>query len=276
MAILVTGATGNVGRLVVDELLAAGAHVRALTNNPARAALPAEVEVFDGYIGRPETLLPALDGIEVMYLAPLPKTVREVVRLAREAEVRRIVDLSSSEADAEAAGDPSQWHYYAVEHAVEHSGIEWTHLRPGEFMTNLLGWADQIRATGVVRAPYANSANTYIALEDIAAVAARVLLEEGHTGKKYLLSGPENLKRIELARLIGEAIGREVSFEEQPHEEALAEMTQSMGDFASWYLDGMAQLVGYQMVPAPTVQAITGRPGMTFSQWATKYASHFR
>jgi uncharacterized protein YbjT (DUF2867 family) len=96
------------------------------------------------------------------------------------------------------------------------------------------------------------------------------------TGKKYLLSGPENLKRIELARLIGEAIGREVSFEEQPHEEALAEMTQSMGDFASWYLDGMAQLVGYQMVPAPTVQAITGRPGMTFSQWATKYASHFR
>jgi uncharacterized protein YbjT (DUF2867 family) len=180
MAILVTGATGNVGRLVVDELLAAGAHVRALTNNPARAALPAEVEVFDGYIGRPETLLPALDGIEVMYLAPLPKTVREVVRLAREAEVRRIVDLSSSEADAEAAGDPSQWHYYAVEHAVEHSGIEWTHLRPGEFMTNLLGWADQIRATGVVRAPYANSANTYIALEDIAAVAARVLLEEGH------------------------------------------------------------------------------------------------
>ena len=105
MTILVTGATGNVGRLVVDCLLAAGAkQIRALTNNPKKAALPAEVEVVEGYLGRLETLPAALEGVERMYLAPLPKTVRNIVRLAKEAGVRRIVDLSSSDADNEAAG----------------------------------------------------------------------------------------------------------------------------------------------------------------------------
>ncbi len=96
MTILVTGATGNVGRLVVDHLLAAGAQVRALTNNPKKAALPAEVEVVEGYLGRVETLPAALAGVERMYLAPLPGTVREVVRLAKDAGVQHIVDLSSS------------------------------------------------------------------------------------------------------------------------------------------------------------------------------------
>ena len=75
MTILVTGATGNVGRLVVDRLLAMGATgVRALTNDPEKAALPAEVEVVEGYIGRPQTVPAALGGVERMYLAPLPET----------------------------------------------------------------------------------------------------------------------------------------------------------------------------------------------------------
>src|ERR1044071_9923146 len=95
MTILVTGATGNVGRLVVDQLVAAGGYplgaVRALTNNPRKAALPAEVEVVEGYLGRIETLPAALKGVEVLYLAPLPRTVREVVRLAKAAGVQRLV-----------------------------------------------------------------------------------------------------------------------------------------------------------------------------------------
>lgn len=276
MTILVTGATGNVGRLVADHLLAAGAKVRALTNNPAKAALPAEVEVVEGYLGRIETLPAALAGVERMYLAPLPHTVRDVVGLAQAAGVQRIVALSSSDADYEAAGDPSHWHYYAVEKAVEDSGIAWTHLRPGEFMTNTLGWADQIRATGVVRAAYGNAATTVIDLDDIAAVAARVLIEDGHAGQKYLLSGPEAVKRAELVRLIGVAIGRELRFEEQPHDEALAELSQSMGEYAAVYLDAMAYMVDHPQTPVATVAAITGRPATTFAAWAVKHAAAFR
>ena len=275
--ILVTGATGNVGRLVVDRLLEAGAtNVRALTNNPTKAALPAGVNVVEGYLGRLETMPPALEGIEVLYLAPLPHTAPQVLDLAKKAGVRRVVDLSSSEADMEAAGDPSGWHYYAVEKAVEESGLPWTHLRPGEFMTNTFGWAEQIRSTGVVRAAYGEAATTVIDLGDIAAVAARVLLEDGHVGRKYLMSGPEAVKRRELVRLIGVAIGRDVRFEEQTYDEALADLSATMGEYAAWYLDAMDRLIEHPQEPAPTVEEITGRPGTTFAEWAVRNAAAFR
>jgi uncharacterized protein YbjT (DUF2867 family) len=168
LTILVTGATGNVGRLVMDRLLKKGATgVRALTNNPQKAALSAEVEVSEGYIGRPETVPAALGGVQKMYLAPAPETAWEVVAMAEDAGVERIVDLAGY-----------GW-WRAVEEAVEGSGIPWTHLRPGEFMDNALIWAPQIRATGTVRDAYPGAANAPIDLGDIAAVAAATLLHNG-------------------------------------------------------------------------------------------------
>jgi uncharacterized protein YbjT (DUF2867 family) len=122
MTILVTGATGSVGRLLVDELVSAGAAVRALTNNPARAALPDEVEIARGYLGRPSTLPAALAGIDTVYLAPLPAYVDDFVRYAKAAGVRRVVVLSGEPADYEAQGDPSGWHYYRIERAIEAVG----------------------------------------------------------------------------------------------------------------------------------------------------------
>src|SRR5579875_472037 len=184
MRILVTGATGNVGRLVVDNLLAAGAtEVRALTVSPAKAALPAGVEVVKGYLGRLETMPAALEGVDRMYLAPLRDTVREVMALARRAGVQQVVDLAGAEG--------SLWH--DIEEAVEESGIPWTHLDAGEFMTNTTIWAEQIRSAGEVRDAYPTAAGAPIALEDIAAVAATVLLEDGHIGKAYELTGPQTL-----------------------------------------------------------------------------------
>jgi uncharacterized protein YbjT (DUF2867 family) len=266
MTILVTGATGSVGRLVVDHLLAAGARVRALTNNPKKAALPAEVEVVEGYLGRPETLPAALEGIERMYLAPLPETVHDVVALAKRAGIGRIVDLS---------GEKGSWWYPVVE-AVEASGIEWTHLWAGEFMTNSLIWADQIRRTEIVRDAYPNAANAPIDPGDIAAVAATVLLEEDHVGKAYELTGPEMLTRAEMVRLIGQALGRKIPFVELTHEQIVEELSPIMGEYAEWYVNGMAQLVDHPQAPVPTVAEITGRPATTFAQWAVRHAAAFR
>jgi uncharacterized protein YbjT (DUF2867 family) len=210
--VLVTGATGNVGRLVVDHLLGKGVQVRALTNNPAKAALPPEVEVAEGYLGQPETVEAALGGVDRLYLAPLPKTAQTVVDVAVRAGVTRIVDLSSSGADAEAAGDPNGWWFYAIEWAVEGApGVEWTHLRPGEFMLNALAWADSIRDEGVVRAAYGAASYAPLDLDDIAAFAAKTLVEDGHHGKKYAMTGPESLAKTEKVRIIGEVLGREIT-----------------------------------------------------------------
>jgi uncharacterized protein YbjT (DUF2867 family) len=276
--ILVTGATGNVGRLVVNHLLQTGVKVRALTNNPERAALPPGVEVVEGYLGELATMPAALDGVDRLYLAPVPKTARAVVDLAVRAGVKRIVALTSSGADAEAQGDPSGWWFYAIERAVESApGIAWTHLRPGEFMLNALAWADSIRDEGVVRAAYGSAAYAPLDLDDIAAVAAKVLLEDGHHGKKYAMTGPESLSKVEKVGIIGEVLGRDVQFEEIGHAEARAQMIErGYGEAADWLLDGDAQMIGHPQPVLSTVPDLLGRPATTFRTWVTAHANAFR
>lgn len=277
MTILVTGATGSVGRLVVDELVAAGAPVRALTNDPAKAALPAGVEVAEGYLGRPASLPAALEGVDTVYLAPLPATVGEFAAHARAAGVRRVVTLSGEPAEYEAQGDPSRWHYYKVERTIEEAGFAWTHLRPGQFMTNTLGWAASIKAEGVVRGPYAEAVQTPIDLADIAAVAGIVLRDESYTGRKLAMSGPKAITQPEEVAAIGEAIGRDLRFEELTPDETLERWTPLMGaETAQWLLDGFRMMAEHRMTPEPTVREVTGRPATTYRQWAVAHADAFR
>ena len=277
MTILVTGATGSVGRLLVAELVAAGAPVRALTNNPARAALPSGVEVARGYLGKPSTLPAALDGVDTVYLAPLPAYVDEFVDCAQAAGVRRVVLLSGEPADHEAQGDPSEWHYYRLERAIEAGGFEWTFLRPGQFMNNTLDWAPSIKEEGVVRAPYAGAVQTPIDLGDIAAVARVVLLSERFTGQKITMSGPEGLTAPEQVECIAAALGRELRFEELTPDEYLARLEPLVGlDTAQWLLDGFRMMAEYPMKPEPAVPEILGRPAVTYREWAVANADAFR
>jgi uncharacterized protein YbjT (DUF2867 family) len=266
MKILVTGATGRIGRRVVDELLALGADdVRALTVDPARAALPAGVEVVTGYLGRVETLPAAFEGVDLMYLAPLLSTVDEVTRLAARAGVRHIVDL--------AGGEGSQWP--PIKAAVEASGVPWTHLDAGEFMSNVTLWAGQIRAGDQVRDAYPDSANTLIAPEDIAAVAARILVDGGHEGRTYVLTGPETLTRAEKVRQIGLALGRELTYVEISPEEAVERLRPTLGDFAQWYVAGLARTTENRRPSTGDVVEILGRPGMTLGRWVTDHVDLF-
>jgi uncharacterized protein YbjT (DUF2867 family) len=267
MKILVTGATGSVGRLVVDELLALGAtDVRALTNNPAKAALPDGVEVVEGYLGRPETLPAALDGVERMYLAPLIRTVHEACRLAAAAGVRHIVDMAGAKGD----------HWAQIEEGVEACGVPWTHLEPGEFMANAEIWAAQIASGDVVRDCYGDAANAPVALRDIAAVAARILVDGGHHGRSYELTGPETLTRRERVRLIAEALGREITYVDLPRDQAIEQLALVLGEHAEWYVDGQAQLLEHPQRPVLTVAEIVGRPATTFAEWARQHVDSFR
>ncbi|MEV6135533.1 NAD(P)H-binding protein [Nocardia sp. NPDC051990] len=267
MKILVTGATGNIGRKVVDHLLTMGAtDVRVLTNDPRRAALPDRVEVISGYLRRLDSLPTAFEGVDCMYLAPTPDTVTEVLTLARAAGVQRVVDLS---------GEPESW-WGSVTEAVETSGLEWTHLWPGDFMENARIWAKQIRDTGAVREPYPSTASAPIAMDDIAEVAATALLGDEHAGKSYSLAGPEILTRTELVRQLGVALGRDIPFIPVSRDEAVEVFRSEMGDTASWYVDnvlgGMAE---HPVAPTDSVSEIIGRSATTFARWAADHVGDF-
>ncbi|GAA3046613.1 NAD(P)H-binding protein [Streptomyces roseofulvus] len=272
MTVLVTGATGKVGRHVVAGLLAAGEQVRAMTRSPETAALPEGVATVRGDLADPAGLDAALAGVDRVYLFPLPGTAEEFTARAVKAGVGRIVVLSSVAAEY-ADGDYSGDHHTAVERAVEASGVEWTHVRPGEFMANLLDWwAPSIRAEGVVRAPFGATRSAPVHEADIADVAVTALLEDGHAGKAYSFAGPESLAKTEQVRVLSEVLGREIRFEELTTD----------GARALWLGQGMpAAAVDWLLqdpvdVPVgPTAERVTGRPARTFAQWVADHRADF-
>jgi uncharacterized protein YbjT (DUF2867 family) len=282
--ILVTGATGNVGRHVVSELLAAGESVRALTRNPGSAELPEDVEVVGGDLVDPGTLDPALEGIESVFLVwptlsadhAAPATLDAIAKHAR-----RVVYLSSRGVpdDPEEQAESIIGSHARIERLIERSGLEWTFLRPGGFAANTLMWAPQIRAEGVVRWVHGAAGRSLIHERDIAAVGARTLTGDGHGGTKYELTGPQTLTQAEQVHTIGEAIGRPLRFEEIPPETARRQMLDQGGLPASILeaiLDAHAEMVTHPESVLPTVQEITGAPARTFREWAADHAEDFR
>ncbi|NLE78793.1 MAG: NAD(P)H-binding protein [Rhodococcus sp.] len=268
MTILVTGATGNIGRMVVDHLLTRGAtDVRALTNKPEKAQLPDGVDVVKGYLRDLDSLAGAFDGVEAMYLAPTPETTADVLKLAKEAGVGYVVDLSGEH----------ESHWGDVTRAVEDSGIEWTHLSPDEFMENTTMLAEQIKNHGVVREPFPDSASPLITMNDIAEVAAALLLSRDRIGESLSITGPETLSRRELVRHIGDALGRAIEFRQVSVEEGIEALTPAMGDYAQWYVqlkegDG----AGYVVPANDLVEQITGRPATGIDEWLQTNADAFR
>ncbi|GAA2213727.1 NAD(P)H-binding protein [Nonomuraea monospora] len=271
MTILVTGATGTVGRRIVGRLAERGVPVRALTRNPGKAAFPDGVEVACGDLTEPATLAPALEGVTGLHLitfggddgAPL-ENGPELVELAAKAGVRRVSVLSG-------------WDESTVEQALRAGDLGWTRLQCVEFMANAFDWAESIRREGVVRV-FGNHPGAVVHEADIAAVAVAALVEEGHAGETYLLTGPEALTPEQRTRLIGAAIGRELRFEEQSEAEYRAAMRAAgVGDeLIEFGVQLGANPPQAGSVVLPTVEHVTGRPGRTFAEWATEHAAAFR
>ena len=288
--ILVTGATGNVGRHLVAQLCAANVRVRALARNPETAALPALVEVVRGDLTDPATLdtcAAGVDAIFLMWQAPPATIVPALERITKHSP--RIVFLSnlSVRDGVEQQQNPISTLHATIEHLIEASGVPWTFLRPGAFANNAsLWWRAQIRTGNVVRWPCAGALTAPIHERDIAAVAVLALCNEGHAGAKYILTGPQSLSHRDQVRILAEALGRPLRFDEIPPESAHTELTNimHMPDFIADILlnawndpeYGAAYIRGQTALVTSTVAEITGAPPHSFHDWAIDHAADFQ
>jgi len=281
--ILVTGATGTVGRELAGELARRGAKVRALSRNPAAAAFPAGVETVAADLGDAGMLGPALAGVErVFMLATGPARLgheTSLVAAARRAGVARLVKLSALTVEDSTADDIiTRWHR-AAEQAVTGSGLAWTILRPGAFMSNTLPWAGMIRHQGQVFAPFPGIPTAAIDPADVAASAAAVLLEDGHEGQAYPLTGPEPISARDQSATLSQVLGRKVGITEIPPQAARQRMITAgtPAQIADAVLDTLAGAgTGPGALVQPAVRQLTGRPPHTFRDWATRHAAAFR
>ncbi|MFF8835783.1 SDR family oxidoreductase [Streptomyces sp. NPDC015130] len=270
--VLVTGATGTVGRQVVAELLDRGHQVRALTRDASRAGLPAGVEVVQGDLTEPDGLAEALEGVTGLhlitfagpYFAPL-ETGPRILELARAAGVRRVTVLHG--------GGPT-----LLEDAVRaEESLAWTVLMPVEFMANALEWAPGISARDEVREPFVSRLSAMVHEGDIGAVAAVALTEEGHGGSEYVITGPELLTVGDKVAAIAAARGREISLAELTREEAVARWRAEghPEDVIGFLLEAYGNTPEVGRTVVDTVEKVTGRPARTFSEWAAEHAAGF-
>jgi len=280
--VLVTGATGRVGRAVIDQLLLAGVPVRALTRRPAAAGLPATVEVSAGDFTAPGSLDSALQGVSSVFLlwtAP-PGTAPAVIeRLA--AHTRRVVFLSSPHRTPHPffqQPNPMARFHAEMEGLIAAAGLESTIIRPGIFASNArFWWGPAIQGGDVVRWPYGAAETAPVDERDIAAVAARALYEDGHAGGDYVLTGPSSLSQAEQVRTIGTVLGRPIRLEELSPEEFRRQTAGVWpGPVVDMLLAAWSATMGRPAFVTSTVADVLGSPPRTFRQWVTDHAEAFR
>ncbi|MGW0810843.1 NmrA family NAD(P)-binding protein [Nonomuraea sp. NPDC002799] len=282
--ILITGATGTVGRPLVSVLADEGLKIRAVTRDPRAAGLPAGVEVVVGDPSRPDTMGAVLEGVTSLFLHPraVGEAAVELLALARERGVGRVVALSAVNVDDDVADQPSRFQgdrNKEAEDAAVASGLDWVSLRSASFAVNTLRtWAPQIRAGDVVRGPYAAFAEPLIHEDDLAEVAARALLDTSLTFRKVRLTGPRSLSHEELVAAIGEVIGRPLRYQEVPPQAFEQSMIQRglPKPFVEALLARYARGAGPAEGVTGEVEKILGRPARTFTEWVAGHAAAFQ
>lgn len=282
--ILVTGATGNIGVELVKKLSKTGQLVRAFVRSGKQTqiiALPG-IEFTEGDFGDPKTFTPALDNVDRVFLlipssSEVERQQHNFVDAAKQARVRHIVKLSQLGADTHAPGRFQRYHG-AVESHILKSGIPFTFLRPNLFMQGLLNFRSTISSQSAFYAPAGNAKVSIVDVRDIAAVAARVLIESGHEGKTYNITGPEALTHAEMADQLSSAVGKPIKYLDVPSEA----MRQALLGFGmpEWQADGLVEDYdhyrrGEAAEVTSTVRDITGNDATRFSQFAKDYAARF-
>lgn len=280
--IVVTGATGNVGRPLVQALAAAGMQVTAVSRTSPGAVSPEGVRHWQADLADPESLRPVVDGAEALFLhdggagAHLlsPQSILDV---AKAGGVGRIVLLSSQGVATRPQSSSHGRTGRSIEDAVRQSGIDWTILRPGGFDSNAYAWAESVRARRTVAAPFGDVGLPTIDPADIGEVAAVALREDGHSGQVYELTGPALSTPRQRVEEIGCALGEPVRFVEQTRDEARAQMLQFMPEpVVETTLDILGEPNPAEQRISPDVEKLLGRAPRPFAVWAQRHIAAFR
>jgi uncharacterized protein YbjT (DUF2867 family) len=278
--IVVTGATGNIGRPLTRALAEAGEQVTAVSRHAAE--VPDGVRHVVADLADPAGLEPALAGAKALFLllsGDLHDAVdgpAGVIRQAAASGVRRVVMLSSLGVATRPFGT-TRIVMRELEDVLKESGLDWAILRPGGFASNALWWAESVRTQRVVAAPFGDVGVPIIDPADIAEVAAACLLDDRHTGGVYELTGPAVITPREQAEAIGAALGEPVRFHELTRAEARAGMERMMpAELADDTLDVLGSPTPAELRVSPDVRAILGRAPRTFADWAARNAEAFR
>ncbi|WP_410621957.1 NAD(P)H-binding protein [Amycolatopsis sp. cmx-8-4] len=277
--IFVLGATGKVGRALVPAVLDAGAAVRALTRDPAKARIDPRADVVQADLDTAD--LPALlDGADRVFMLTQGDSVareRAVAQAAARAGVTHLVKLSTTGVHF-GQMDPITLAHAEAEQAVREAGPAWTILRPGAFMDNRFAWLRTIREENAVYVPEGDPASALVHVRDIAAVATLALTTAGHEGATYELTGGEALTTERQVAILSDALGREIEYVEEPESAARERMTRMYG-WPAEAVDGFFALkrasADREHVVFGTVERLLGRPPLTFADWARENAAAF-
>ena len=281
--ILITGATGNVGRELVKQLDAQGVPLRVVSRDKAKvAALSQRVERVIGNLRDRATAQDAVSGVERIFMVSLifdegQQADRLLIEEALRAGVRHIVKLSTFGTQV-ALDSPIGRLHREGEQLIEGSGLAWTFLRPGGFMSNSLQWVGTIKSEGAVFNPMGEGKYAPIAPGDIAAVATLALTASGHEGKAYGLTGPEALTTREQVRILSDALGKPIKCVDIPISVA-AERLQKAGA-PGFLIEGLTYF--WNRVKEGTgdfqnneVERLTGCRARTFEDWCRERRSSF-
>lgn len=280
--ILVLGATGTTGGEVARQLIAKGHKPRLLVRNPQKAReFEGKAEIVRGDMDSQESLVSASKGIEKLYLVSAGVNgidlEIESIDAAKKAGVRHVVKLSVIGADAPVLTF-SKWHARSEKNLIA-SGLAWTMVRPGNFMSNALMWAETIKSQGAFHQPTGEGKWAAIDPADIGAVAVAALTGKGHEGKAYPLTGPESISASGYAAKLSSAIAKPVKFVDVPPEAAKDGMLKS--GIPPVYVDALLDLfaamkAGKADAVTDTVEKVTGRKAGTFEAWARRNAAAFQ
>jgi uncharacterized protein YbjT (DUF2867 family) len=272
--ILITGATGNVGREIIKQLGKTEYQIRVLSRNPDKASFPKNVEVMTGNLSDPDSIKDVLNGVKKVFLINVPGS-DQFSQIAKQSGVEHIVFLSAAaiEYTDNAIG---QAHYY-TEELIRKSGVKWTFLRPGAFMSNTLQWVHSIQSEGIVRMPFGDVKTNPIDPHDIAAVVVNSFETSGHDGKTYTLTGPENLSPREQTQILSTVLSKDIKFENISRELAKENMIKAIpAPIVEASLDLMEKAAAHPLEVLNTVKEVTGQDSRSFEQWANDHIELFQ